>query len=112
MCLDSLLDLGLGFRSLFCFCCLFLSVFLLHSCCQLSHRLFQVLLMLARQEQWEAAKDPQFVFLSSDSSMQSGTDWQMTLEDSVPRKHCHLETRHQSWESGKRKRGDLTMTRL
>lgn len=48
----------------------------------------QVMLCRARQEQ--LASDDRFIFLSSDASLQGGIDIQMTLEDSICRKHAHL----------------------
>lgn len=48
--------------------------------------------MRLRQEERcaDAARGPQFVFLSSDASLQGGTDFQMTLEDAIPRGRAHL----------------------
>ena len=46
--------------------------------------------MHARQKQWAPDAEQSFVFLSSDASLQSGRDYQMSLEDSVPRQYAHL----------------------
>ena len=55
--------------------------FILHS---------QVMMMRLRQEAWKPSSKKQFIFLSSDSSLQAGSDYQMTLEDSVLREHAAM----------------------
>ena len=52
----------------------------------------EVLMMRCRQDKWTSDAPARFVFLSSDSSLQSGVDFQMSLEDSVERKHAHMVT--------------------
>lgn len=44
----------------------------------------QVVLMRMRQQELAELENKTFKFLSSDSSLQQGRDYQMTLEDSIP----------------------------
>ena len=53
----------------------------------------EVIMMRCRQKAWEHDADAQFIFLSSDSSLQSGCDYQMTLEDRISRSHTHMFAR-------------------
>lgn len=53
----------------------------------------EVIMMRCRQKAWGHDADAQFIFLSSDSSLQSGCDYQMTLEDRISRRHTHMVAR-------------------
>lgn len=54
----------------------------------------EVVMMRLRQRAWKSCSERRFVFLSSDSSLQAGSDYQMTLEDSVLRKHAAMVSWH------------------
>ena len=52
----------------------------------------KVVLMRQRQKALANEDDgPRFIYLSTDASMQSGQDFQMTLEDSLLWKHARLD---------------------
>ena len=57
-------------------------------------------MMRCRQEEWAPGAKQRFVFLSSDSSLQAGSDYQMTLEDSIAVEHAHMASCRSVWLIG------------